>query len=217
MRSRTWAHELILTAGVFVCASALADAQGTRHAGRSESETGLTLSAEAFCNPPKRTSSVRLRWGLSPAARSATRLTTLATAKQTLETTIYVDGFEKGLYVSLAVPSGSERVPVAATTPATARGAQLRQAPPRAFQIRLIESGAAGTTTAADGAEFSAVVEDVEPGLNYTWRLTIEGPSGTLVSAPVEVQAVTCPIDVVEPVRPPATKVPPKSPPKRRR
>ena len=101
--------------------------------------------------------------GLSPAARSATQLTTLVSARQTLETRLR-QRLRKGLYVSLAVASGSERAPVAATAPATARAAQLRQSPPRAFQIRLIESGAAGATTAADGAEFSAVVEDIEPG-----------------------------------------------------
>ena len=191
-------------------------AQGARDAARSESETGLTLSAEAFCNPPRRTSNMRLRWGLSPAARSAIRLTTFSTARQTLETTVYVNGFEKGLYVSLAVPSGQERPPVAAAAPATAQAAQLRQALPRSFQIRLVESGA----PAADSAEFGAIDENVEPGLNYTWRLTIEGPAGKLVSAPVEVQAVTCPVDGDEAMRSPArdvaSEVTPNAPPKRR-
>lgn len=212
MRSSTTAGRLIVTGGIFVCAAAVMPAQGTRDTARSQSESGLTVSAEAFCSERKlRTSNVRLRWSISPDARSTAKLASLASAKQTLDTTVYVNGFEKGVYVSLPL-GGAATAPMA---PATAQAAQLRQTPPRAFQIRLIESGPAAAKTARDVGEFTAVVEDLEPGVNYKWRLTVEAPSGKLVSAPVEVQAVTCPADMVKPKRPLPGKVPPKKAPPR--
>jgi hypothetical protein len=94
--------------------------------------------------------------------------------------------------------------------PAAPPAAQARQTTPRAFQIRLISAGVAAAAgparagaAATDTGEFTAVVEDLEPGVDYTWRLTIEAPSGRLVSAPITIQAPACPADMVEPTNAP--------------
>src|SRR4051794_26511986 len=65
----------------------------------------FSLTAEPFCSEVKvRTSSARLHWSAPAAALAANGLTTLAAARQTLEATIYKNGFEQGLLV--AVPIG---------------------------------------------------------------------------------------------------------------
>lgn len=180
-------------------------AQGSSDTAHSVSATGITVGAEVFCSESKlRTPSVRLRWGVSAAARSANNLTSLAAVKQTVDTTVYAGGFEKGLYVSLPIPAGPVRTPVAA---AAAPNAPARQTPVRAFQIRLVEAGpppAATTGTAvpretADANDFSVVIEDLEAGVNYTWRITIEAGPARMVSTPVTTQAPTCPADMIEP------------------
>ena len=197
---------------VFLCAAG-AGAQGTRTTAQSQSPSGLTVSAEAFCSATKiRTSNVRLRWSLSSDARTKNKLPTFVGANQRLETTVYLNGFEKGLFVTLPVPSASTPAAQSTVVPATTQAPQMRQALPRSFQIRLIEARASTDTAAPDG-EFTAVVEDLEPGLNYKWRLTIDTPAGALVSVPLELQAVACPVDEAEESKPPPIKVPLKKPP----
>jgi hypothetical protein len=202
--SRALVRSHILFVAVLSLATAGAQAQTMPpETARSQSDSGLTLSADVFCSETKlRTANVTLRWSLSSDARSKTGLTTFAAAKQVLETTVFAGGFEKGLYVSLPVPARTA-APVRPVAPA---GAQARQVPLRASQIQLIESGPAGATAAAAAAEsgeFRAVIEDLEPGVNYTWRVTIETSSGKLMSAPVTVQAPTCPADMIQPKQTP--------------
>jgi hypothetical protein len=211
-QSRVWWHVSFL---VFCCGAlpALAAAQSAEDAARGKSAGGLTLSAEIFCSETKlRTANLRIRWSLPTQVQTAIKAQPAA-LKQTLETTVYAQGFEKGLFVSLPVPAGPIQKPLPAVIAPTA--AVSRTDTPRAFQIRLIEVGPPGREAAAlDSAEFQAVVEDLEPGVNYTWRLTVEAPSGNLVSALVSVQAPVCPADMIEP-RPPTKKPPPPKRPRR--
>src|SRR5436190_7578012 len=128
-----------------------------------------------------------MRWGESAAARATNNLTSLAAVKQTVDTTVYASGFEKGLYVSLPVPAGPVRTPVAA---AAAPNAPARQTPVRAFEIRLVEAGPLPAATAAaavpretaDANDFFAVIEDLEAGVNYTWRITVDAGAARIVS-----------------------------------
>src|SRR6478672_3447526 len=177
-------------------------AQGSSDTARSVSDSGITVVAEVFCSQIKlRTPSVRLRWGVTAAARATNNLTSLAAVKQTVDTTVYAGGFEKGLYVSLPVPAGPVQTPVAA---AAAPNAPARQTPVRAFQIRLVEAGPPPAATAgtavpresADANDFSVVIEDLEAGVNYTWRITIDAGAARMVSTPVTTQAPTCPADM---------------------
>ena len=205
-------------AGALLCWTAGAQAQGTANIVRSEGNAAITVTVEVFCSTTKiRTSNARLHWTLSPDARATNKLATLVGAKQQLETTVYANGFEKGVFVALQVPATAATTPTRVAVPATTQSPQLRQALPRSLRIRLIETRAAADSAEAAGAGFTAVVEDLEPGLNYTWRVAVESPPGPIVSAPVEIQAVACPVD--EPKRrasPPTKPPPPKRPGARR-
>lgn len=175
-----------------------AHAQAVRETARSQSESGLTLVAEVFCSETSlRTGNVRVRWSLSSTARSTTGLATLAGAKQSLDTTVFKGGFDKGLYVSMAVPGITPLKPV---PPIAQAAAQTRQTPLRAYQIQLVEVvQPRATPLTAESGEIAAVIENLEPGVNYTWRVTVEAPKGRTVSAPVTVAAPTCTADMIEP------------------
>jgi hypothetical protein len=191
----------ILVAAVLSLSATGARAQSTLDTARSESESGLILSADVFCSETKlRTANVRVQWSLSPGARSKIGPALLGAAKQSLDTTVFAGGFEKGLYVTLPVPASTPPKPV---PPVALPNAPGRQTPLRAYQIQLIQIQPARTSPAADSGEFAVVIENLEPGVNYTWRLTIETPSGKLVSGPITVQAPTCPADMVGPKQAP--------------
>jgi hypothetical protein len=51
------------------------------------------------------------------------------------------------------------------------------------------------------------VVEGLEPGVNYTWRIAIETESGRIVSESTTIRAVVCPADMA-PEKPAAKPVP---------
>jgi hypothetical protein len=155
-------------------------------------ESGLTLTCEVFCSTTKiRTSNARIRWSVSQAALEASRFSSLTAAKQTLETTVYRDGFEKGLSVALPIAQATLTQAIA---PVIAQPAQARL---RAFQIRLIEIEPPRTDlTGAAGSQMSAVVENLEPGMNYTWRIAIDTPAGRIVSATTTCEAPVCPVDI---------------------
>jgi len=158
-----------------------------------QASPGLTVTGEMFCSETKlRTSNVRLRWSLTPDALAAARLFSLSTAKQTLETTVYKNGFDKGLSIALPVGAATVEQPVAPVL----RGSG--QAEVRAFQIRLIEVEQTPAVAAQDaGSEMSAVVEGLEPGVNYTWRGVVETAEGRLVSPSVTYRAPVCPADII--------------------
>lgn len=186
----------VLLAVVLSLYPAGAFAQSIRETARSESSTGLTLVAEVFCSETRlRTANVRVRWSLSPAARSAIGF---APPKQSLDTTVFKGGFDKGLFVTMPIPAATPPNPVA---PLAQAATQTRQTPLRAYQIQLVEvqQPRAAPGAAAESGEIAAVIENLEPGVNYTWRLTIEAPSGKTASAPVTVTAPTCPADMIEP------------------
>jgi hypothetical protein len=46
--------------------------------------------------------------------------------------------------------------------------------------------------------EMTAVVENLEPGVNYTWRIAIDAASGRIVSPSATSQARVCPADMVQ-------------------
>ena len=157
---------------------------------RAASPSGLTLTCEMFCSQTKlRTGNARLRWTMAAADRAQNRVLSLSTAKQTLELSVYGPEFEKDLVATLPISS-----PTARGVPAIAQGK-----PPalRAYQVRLLEiERPAGREVDAAG-EMTVVIEDLEAGMNYSWRVVIEAPDGRLVSVPVTCQAPTCPADLI--------------------
>jgi hypothetical protein len=152
-------------------------------------EPKLVVSVEYFCSPTKlRTSNARIHWSVSSETMAAARIGTLATARQTLEATVYHEGFEKGLFVSVPVAQATPDRPLAARAPE--KVSKLR-----AYQFSLIQVDQP-KAAAATGNEMTAVVEGLEPGVDYTWRIAIETDSGRLLSAPTTTQAVICPADM---------------------
>ncbi len=156
-------------------------------------ESRMTVSVETFCSETKlRTSNARIRWSVPPAALTASGIASLAAARQSLEATVYKNGFDKGLLVTLPIGTATAERPVVPQ-------AQGRQPLPRAFQLRLIQveqpraDAAAGTP-----GEMTAVVENLEPGVNYTWRIAIDAASGRIVSPSATSQARVCPADMVQ-------------------
>ena len=169
-------------------------------------EAGIALTCEQFCSDTKlRTSNARLRWTLTRAALAASNLENLAAASQTLEVTVYKNGFDKGLMVALPLsPATPDRPVLAVAAPQAA--AQVNPQQVRAFQIRLIQIEPLRAATADAEAQMGAVVENLEPGVNYTWRIAINTPAGRIVSRPTTCQAHVCPADLVLTPNPPARR-----------
>jgi hypothetical protein len=180
--------------------NALLQTSATSQAPRVES--GLALTCEVFCSPTKlRTANARIRWTMSKPALDASRLSSLTGATQTLEATIYRDGFEKGLSVALPV---AQTTPTQAIAPVPAQPAQARL---RAFQFRLIEIEPPRTElTGAAGSQMGVVVENLEPGMNYTWRIAMDTATGRIVSAATTCEAPVCPADIRTPPTPPGAR-----------
>ena len=77
---------------------------------RAASPSGLTLTCEMFCSQTKlRTGNARLRWTMAAADRAQSRVLSLATAKQTLEFSVYGQEFEKDLVATLPISSPTAR------------------------------------------------------------------------------------------------------------
>jgi hypothetical protein len=167
---------------------ALAEQAQQQPAARLESR--LTLSLETFCSETKlRTSNARIRWSIPGAVLDAAAV---ASGRQSLEATVYKNGFEKGLLVALPIGAATVERPVVPL-------AQGRPQLPRAFQLRLIEFAQPRVdAVAAAPGEMTAVVENLEPGVTYTWRIAIDAPSGRMVSSSVTGQARVCPADMAQ-------------------
>ena len=164
----------------------------------AEPAAGPVLTCEVFCSDTKlRTANARLRWQAPAAGPDAAAA---ATGKAQIQATVFARGFEKGIYVTLPVGGALPAPAVAAQPKAQAR-------PLRAFEIRLIESTPL-QRSAAGPAEAGVVVENLEPGMNYTFRLLVDSAAGRSTSQEVTCQAPICPADMAD------EKVPP-SPPRR--
>lgn len=168
--------------------------QGPAETTATDRASGLTLTCEVYCSPTKlRTANARLRWELAPgSALSATGDENLAGAEQRLEATVFKNGFEKNLFVSLpVVQPNSDQLAAPRVSP--------QQRGLRAFQIRLVDVARPQTTDRfADGTdEIIAEIENLEPGMRYTWRVAIESAAADFVSQTVSCQAPVCPADMV--------------------
>ena len=179
------------TSGVVAVSPPPADsspAQLPAETSRAASPSGLTLTCEMFCSQTKaRTGNARLRWTMAAADRAQSRVLSLATAKQTLEFSVYGPEFEKELVATLPVARR-------AGVPAIAQGKPPAR---RAYQVRLLQIEKPADRAVDAAGEMTVVIEDVEPGMNYSWRVVIEAPDGRLVSVPVTCQAPTCPADFI--------------------
>jgi hypothetical protein len=163
---------------------------------RASSESGLTIACEVFCSETRlRTSNARIRWYASKTDAPASA----AAAPTMLQTTVFAQGFEKNLYVN--VPLGADATPQ--PPPAAAAAATQRQRPLRAFQFKVLQLEGP-RASAVDTPESGIVVEDLEPGTTYRWRLATADGAATGRSPVVVCKALVCPADLVrEPGQPP--------------
>lgn len=172
---------------VLSCSEHFLLAQGSQP---TREEPKLVVTVEDFCSPTKlRTSNARIHWSMTSDALAAARVSSLSAARQSLEATVFHQGFEKGLFVSIPMTQAAPDRPLAARAPE--KTSKLR-----AFQFSLIHVEQP-KAAAQNSTEMAAVVEGLEPGVDYTWRIAIETDSGRLVSAPIQSEAVVCPADMV--------------------
>jgi hypothetical protein len=168
-------------------------AQAPPEVHRAVDDAGITITCEVFCSQTKlRTANARIRWYPTKAGPEAA---SLAAAQHILQTTVFPDGFEKNLYVTVTTgPDAAERAPVAA--------AEAAKRPLRAFQFRVLQVER-DRTSEANTPESGIVVEDLEPGMNYAWRVVAgAGAAEAMRSAVVMCQAPVCPADIVREPRP---------------
>lgn len=173
---------------VMSCSAHLLFAQASQPTQHEESK--LAVRVDDFCSPTKlRTSNARIHWSMPADAMAAARISSLSATRQSLEATVFHQGFEKGLFVSIPLTQATPDRPLAARAPE--KTLKLR-----AFQFSVIQIEQP-KAAAQNTAEMAAVVEGLEPGVDYTWRIAIETDSGRLVSAPATSEAVVCPADMV--------------------
>jgi hypothetical protein len=164
----------------------------------------VDLRCETYCSSEKlRTANARLTWigpgvpqGPAPPALPGGR-----PAEQLLETTVVKNGFARDLYASFPT-----REAAGGAAPRLAAGAAQRSGGAlRAYDLRLVSmvrpqivGDAAPGALAPEHQETSVVVEGLEPGLRYTWRVRLEGPQGWRESEPATCIAPICPADIRE-------------------
>jgi len=160
-----------------------------------ESAAGVKLICEVYCSETNlRTATARLRWVLMPGpANDAMKAEGASAVEPRLEATVFRDGFAKNLYVRLPLAQSGDE----AAVPSAEMVKQGKQTL-RAYQLRVTDVERPGSAQALEAvsAETAAVVENLEPGMNYTWRLVVESAAGTTESPTVTCQAPVCPADM---------------------
>lgn len=168
--------------------------------------TGPLLVCEVFCSETLlRTAVARLSWiETSPPTGAPAAPTDPGVEPRAIEATVYHQGFEKGLYVRLPLDGGVD------LQAAPAPGLAQQDSPlPRALQLRLggVDRGTTAVNPAVaprlpedaqqpkDRQGLAVEVENLEPGMAYTWRMTDGGAVGA--SPEVTCVAPVCPVDFV--------------------
>jgi len=135
------------------------------------------LQVEVSCSPTKiRTPIARISWEGSEETLQGQRL----------DVTVYKDGFSRGVYASLSSVRPSERFVIPRAEKA------LAYRPPG---LDLVVSN---VETSRQTRRPAVVVEGLQPGLNYFWRIVAETKGLSVSSEVVRQQAPVCPADLRE-------------------
>jgi hypothetical protein len=154
------------------------------------------FACQSYCSVDRPgTPIMEVKWRISPGPLAAAELRSRV-SQQRLEATVYSDGFDRGLYVTL--PSIQPKA-VFSRRPGAA--AQQRSIPGLTrlvvTEVTTTQDRARSQTfkllaNAAVDAEWAAVrIEGIDPGLEYTYRAPAIGGGRTLITC----QAATCPVD----------------------
>ena len=165
----------------------------------------VALVCEAFCSQTKiRTANARLRWTSSHLAAEAQALTD-ATTNQGLEMAVFKNGFEKQLYARFSSIKQDEQTPPEVVAPPPKPNERTRDPRIRAFDLRILDVKRSAERTASTAGQpqetavrTDAIVEGLEPGLIYRWRVLIEAGGRPSFSEIATCQAPVCPADSIE-------------------
>ena len=163
------------------------------------STSGVRLKCETYCNEERRgVVNARITWS-GPAAAADAEAVPQAPLQERLETTVFNGGFEKGLFAAFPLLGPGERME---TAPAVKQA--MPDLPAYNLRIQSVERGRQQVAPRTPGQEAtvepasSVVIEGLEPGLSYTWRLLVQTGAGKSVSETVTCMAPVCPADQAE-------------------
>lgn len=172
---------------------------------RVRSETG-DMECMSYCSTTKPgTVVMEVRWRLADSLLTDTDLRAKA-LQQRLDVTVYSDGYERGLYVSVAAIKPKAPFRMAARVEGITPRNQPERKPPGLEKLVITDVATRvdkparsfllmppipGPATDTAGAEwFTVRLEGLDPGMDYTYRV----PGG---KSQITCQAVVCPLDKV--------------------
>jgi len=185
---------------LFVGAWLLLTACLTAHS-QSENTKVVQLRCEVFCSRDRlRTANARLNWvgkgmPLGP-AKFAT--TPISRVKEVVETTVYKNGFKKNRFAVL--PTNQPGIRSKSFAAQRAGETSLRALDLKVVGINrpdpeIRARSRAQLMTEPRTQETSIVIEGLEPGVNYFWRIRFSGPDGRETSGIARCVAPVCPAD----------------------
>lgn len=160
----------------------------------------VAFRCEAFCSESKlRTANARLIWIGPGMPLGASALGGRQVQQEQIETTVFKNGFRKNLQANFPVLDSAVAT-AKAMTPSVGAAAKLP-----AYQLQIIEAqkpaiaGASARRMAEASPqqqERSLVIEGLEPGLTYYWRLRFQTADGWAESQAIACEAPVCPADM---------------------
>jgi hypothetical protein len=193
MNDRPTAHVAVAAA---LLAPLVASAGGVDTLARN---AGFVLHCAVHCHEEKlRTGVATITWVAPQGRAGAAALTAGGAEAPKIDVTVFADGFAQGRYVTFDRFSGDTR-PAPATL---STGLREERRDLRAFDLRVGAAAAGAEATralprgfvaASDTESVSVEIENVEPGVLYTFRLRPPGSDASLV---VACEAPVCPADL---------------------
>jgi hypothetical protein len=191
----------ILAAALFVSNQQVAWSQEKETSGQTAS---LGLMCETYCSRTKlRTANAQIRW-IDPNVTLGDRAdATGGPIEQELQTTVFQNGFTDGRFATFPSLDPSGDTPQVAP----ARDGQQQPTRLRAFDLRIVgvtrpratgEAGRDILKLSPEQRATSVVVEGLEPGLTYRWRIRFRSNADWQTSDPVICVAPICPADMRE-------------------
>jgi hypothetical protein len=166
----------------------------------------LNLQCETYCSSTKlRTGNARITWidpGISIGRALATAPLQL---DQQLQATVFKQGFLEDVFASF--PTDEATPESASPQEARTLGPGLEGKSLPAFDLRVVAASRpqiSGTEAAdvmrlsPEQQQSSVILEGLEPGLTYYWRLRYDREGATVESEPVVCEAPVCPADMGE-------------------
>jgi hypothetical protein len=159
--------------------------------------TSLSLRCEMICNPAK------LRTGVAIISWQDSRLKATSLSQAHIDVTVFKDGFDKNVFVSfLGAKPGQKTTMSEETSKGMPSGLRLRALDliflsaiqPELKGDQVVQRAA----SQLENGETGALVENVEPGVNYFWRLRFSAEGKSRVSETTQCEAPVCPADMVE-------------------